>query len=382
MSECDFTYDIDSLDKICKKFSVKGKIFSVGILTQGHINKTFDISYCYGKKSHSYILQYVNSYVFKKPVEVMENTALVTNHIKNKLVNLGIDYTRLVLEFFLVGNKNYYIDEHGDFWRLRRNIANSVSYGKTADLSIIEEAGKAFGNFQNYLADFDADKLHIVIPHFHNTEFRYNGLKKSGEIDGFNRLCKCERLYSEYLSLEKVATKIYKMQRQGKLPLRVTHNDTKINNVLFDKDTKKHLAVIDLDTIMPGLISFDYGDAIRFTANASYEDEENLDKVYLDFDKFSAFTKGFVDEVKNAITQEELKTLSLGAITMAIECGVRFLTDYLNGDKYFCIEYPEQNLVRSLCQLKLANDMLKHKDEMQNIINNFAKRNYKNVISG
>ncbi len=372
MSDCDFTYDIDSLDKICKKFSVKGKIFSVQILTQGHINRTFDISYCNGKIIDRYILQYVNSYVFKKPVEVMENTALVTNHIKNKLNNLGIDHTRLVLDFFSAGQKNYYIDELGDFWRLRRNITNSISYGKTDDLFIIEEAGKAFGNFQNHLADFDADKLHIVIPHFHNTKFRYRQLKKSAKIDSINRLQICEQIFSEYLSLEQVAIKMYKMQRQGRLPLRVTHNDTKINNVLFDKDTKKHLAVIDLDTIMPGLIGFDYGDAIRFTANASYEDEQNLDKVYLDFGKFSAFTKGFVGVVKNAITKEELKTLSLGAITMTIECGVRFLSDFLNGDMYFCTEYSEHNLVRSRCQLKLAKDMLEHQDKMQNIINDFA----------
>ncbi len=372
MSDCDFTYDIDSLDKICRKFSVKGKIFSVGILTQGHINRTFDISYSNGKKIDRYILQYVNSYVFKKPVEVMENTALVTNHIKNRLINLGIDHSRMVLEFFSAGEKNYYIDELGDFWRLRRNITNSVSYGKTGDLYIIEEAGRAFGNFQNYLADFDADKLHIVIPHFHNTKFRFEDLKKSGKTDFCGRFNKCERLFAEYILLEQVATQMYELQRQGRLPLRVTHNDTKINNVLFDKDTKKHLAVIDLDTIMPGLIGFDYGDAIRFTANASLEDEENLSEVYLDFDKFSAFTKGFVGKTKNTITKEELATLSLGAITMTIECGVRFLTDYLNGDKYFCIEYPEQNLMRSRCQLKLAKDMLEHQDKMQNIINGFA----------
>ena len=362
MSDCNYTYDIDYLDKICKKFKIKGKITAVKPLTQGHINKTYDIAYSSGER---YILQYINSYVFKEPEAVMENTALVTKHIKNGLIARDIDPARLVLDFFLADGKNYYVDELGDFWRLRMNIQNSISYSQTNDLNIIKEAGKAFGNFQNLLSNFDAKKLNIVIPHFHNTKYRFMQLNRAAKNDIMGRLAETQKIYDEYLLLKNLATKMYQMQIRGELPLRVTHNDTKINNVLFDKYTNKRLAVIDLDTIMPGLIGFDYGDAIRFTANASVEDEEDLSKVYLDFDKFMAFTKGFVGEVKNAITSVELQTLSLGAVTMTIECGVRFLADYLCGDRYFCIDYLEHNLVRSRCQLALAKDMLAKLDKME-----------------
>ena len=167
-----------------------------------------------------------------------------------------------------------------------------------------------------------------------------------------------EDLIKEYLSLEEIATKMYKMQKEGKLPLRVTHNDTKCNNVLFDKDSFNHLAVIDLDTVMPGLVGFDFGDSIRFGANTCAEDEKDLDKVALDMNKYNAFYKGFTETLKKDLTPLEIETLPLGAITMTVECGMRFLTDYLDGDKYFKVDYPEHNLDRSKCQLKLAQDMI------------------------
>lgn len=368
MPQCQSTYDIEFLDSICKRFSIQGQILSVTPLTQGHINKTFNVVYKNGEAIDRYILQYINSYVFKNPKSVMANTALVTGHIKNKLLSVGVDPTRLVLEFFSCRKKNYFVDEIGGFWRVRRNIQNSVSFGNIDDLSVVNEAGKAFGEFQNYLSDFDAGKLNIVIPHFHNTVHRYKRLKRAAKEDVLGRLFEVKSLYDGYFALWATATKMYKMQVAGELPLRVTHNDTKINNVLFDADSKQHLAVIDLDTIMPGLVGFDYGDAIRFTANSSKEDEEDLNKVYLDFDKFTAFSYGFVSQIKATATKRELKTLALGAVTMTVECGVRFLTDYLEGDKYFCIDYSAHNLVRSRCQLKLARNMLENFDKMQKII--------------
>ena len=172
----------------------------------------------------------------------------------------------------------------------------------------------------------------------------------------------------EFLALEQIATKMYKMQKQGTLNLRVTHNDTKCNNVLFDEETHKYLCVIDLDTIMPGLVGFDFGDAVRFAANTSTEDETDLDKVQLDFDKFEALTKGFLSRVSNSLTKEEKQTLVLGAITMTVECGLRFLTDYIDGDHYFKTEHLEHNLDRARCQLKLAKDMIKNYNKMQDIV--------------
>ena len=175
----------------------------------------------------------------------------------------------------------------------------------------------------------------------------------------------------EYLELEEIATRLYRMQRSGALPLRVTHNDTKTSNVLFDSTTFEHLSVIDLDTVMPGLVACDFGDAIRVAASTGEEDEKNLAKVALDVEKYEAFTKGFVSMVGKLLTDNEKKTLSLGAVAMTIECGMRFLTDYLDGDKYFKIHYPDQNLVRARCHLVLGKDMINRLDEMQAIVEKY-----------
>ena len=242
---------------------------------------------------------------------------------------------------------------------------------KADDLGIIEESGKAFGEFQTYLSDYEADALFIAIPHFHNTVNRYRIFKEAIKNDFADRKMGVESEINDFLAFEDLATQMYMMQKSGELKLRVTHNDTKSNNVLFDVNTHEHLAVIDLDTVMPGLCGFDFGDAIRFTANAAAEDEKDLDKVYLDMDKYRAFTKGFVGVVGKSLTEAEIDTLALGALTMTVECGMRFLTDYLDGDKYFGIKYPEHNLDRARCQLKLAKDMVSKLDEMKAIVKEY-----------
>lgn len=351
----------DKIIDICKRFNIEYEFDSYELLTSGHINTTYKVNFIRNNKIKSYILQCINTYVFKNPVEVMDNIFSVTSFIKNKLKESNIeDYKRYVLRYKKSEDKKPYIyEEDGSFWRCYRYIDNSTTFNETNNLKVIEECGKAFGEFQLYLADFPVKELNIVIPHFHNTKNRYEIFKESIKNNLSNRKDNVLDLINEYLSLEEIATKMYKMQIEGKLPLKVTHNDTKCNNVLFDSDTNKHLAVIDLDTVMPGLIGFDFGDAIRFIANTCPEDEKDLDKVALDLNKYNAFYKGFVSQVKDTLNEDELKTLPLGAITMTIECGMRFLTDYLDGDKYFKVNYPEHNLVRSKCQLKLAKDMMK-----------------------
>ena len=340
---------------ICNKFNIKDKYISYEVLTCGHINTTYKINF----ENNSYILQKINTYVFKNPVEVMENIYNVTTYIKNKLIEENKEYNRYVLEFKQANNKPYIYEDDKTFWRCYKFVDNSVTFSQTDDLKVIEESGKAFGEFQKYLKDFPVNNLNIVIPHFHNTINRYKLFKEAINNNHTNRKEEVIDLINEYLSLEEIATRMYKMQKDNLLPLRVTHNDTKCNNVLFDKDTYDHLAVIDLDTVMPGLVGFDFGDAIRFIANTCAEDEKDLDKVTLDLDKYNAFYKGFTSVLKDSITDNELQTLPLGAITMTVECGMRFLTDYLDGDKYFKISYPEHNLVRSKCQLKLAKEMIK-----------------------
>ncbi len=361
----------EKLKGICAKFGIEYEYKSHTLLTNGHINSTYKIDFIKEEKVKSYILQSINTYVFKNPEEVMENIFSVTNHIKNKLITNNTNYKNYVLNFRTCNGKPYLYDEDNNFWRCYDYIDNSVTFNKTNNLKVIEESGKAFGEFQLHLKDYPVEKLNIVIPHFHNTVNRYEIFKEAVKNNLSNRRDSVTDLIEQYLDLEEIATKMYKLQKEGKLPLKVTHNDTKCNNVLFDKTTNKHLAVIDLDTVMPGLVGFDFGDAIRFIANTRDEDEKDLNKVSLDLNKYNAFYKGFVDILEDTLSPIEIETLPLGALTMTIECGLRFLTDYLDGDKYFKVSYPDHNLDRSKCQLKLALEMRYHlKDEIGKALEN------------
>jgi hypothetical protein len=279
---------------------------------------------------------------------------------------------RNVLHYAKTENGDYYTyTEDGDFWRCCRYIENSECFLQTDDLKIIEESGIAFGEFQLYLADYPVKELNIVIPHFHNTISRYDALREAIAINEMDRVAQVQEIIDGYLALEEIATQPYRMQKQGILPLRVTHNDTKISNVLFDKTTHEHLSVIDLDTVMPGLVAFDFGDAIRISASTGDEDEQDLNKVAVDMEKYEAFARGFVKTVGGNITQAEKDSLALGAVAMTAECGVRFLTDYINGDKYFKIHYPDQNLTRAKAHLVLARDMVAHLKEMEEIVKKY-----------
>ena len=291
----------------------------------------------------------------------------------NKLKKENKSTDRKTLSFKSTQNgMPFLVDDYVDYWRFCDFIGGSITFNETNDLSVIEETGKAFGEFQGLLADFPAEKLNITIPHFHNTQNRYNIFKQTLAQNPVGRAEFVLPEIEQYLSLEPVATQMYSMQKKGDLKLKVTHNDTKCNNVLYDGDTKEFLCVIDLDTVMPGLLGFDFGDAIRFIANTSAEDEIDLSKVEVDISKFKAFASGFLNEVGDGISEEERNTLVLGAITMTAECGLRFLTDYIDGDNYFKTEYPEHNLDRARCQLKLAQSMLQKQKEMEDIIKSLS----------
>ena len=358
-----------NVEKLCREFQMPGEYLGYEVMTDGHINKTLKALVKGEDKTRAFILQRLNTYVFRHPKGIMQNIISVAEFLRAKMKADGIVTARRVLHYCKTEEGLPYIyDNEGGFWRAYRYIDDSEGINITDDLSIIEESGRAFGEFQKYLGDYEADQLFIAIPHFHNTVNRYRIFKEAIKNDFIGRKNSVTSEIEDYLALEDIATKMYMMQRSGELKLRVTHNDTKSNNVLFDVNTHEHLAVIDLDTVMPGLAGFDYGDAIRFTANAAAEDEKDLSKVYLDMNKFEAFTKGFVGVLADTLTENEINTLALGAITMTVECGMRFLTDYLDGDKYFGIAYPEHNLVRSRCQLALAKDMIKKQDEMNSVI--------------
>lgn len=366
---------------LCNSFNIQGDFDSIDVLSNGHINSTFLVRFKTDDEVKEYILQKINKYVFKNPEEVMQNIFAVTNHIINKKSQSGKDSDRKTLIFKPTQDGQLFqIDAYGDYWRVSEFVKNSTTFNETNDLTVLEETGKAFGEFQQALSDFPVSNLNIIIPHFHNTVNRYEIFKDTLEKDPLGRSSLALSEIQDYLELEEVATQMYQMQKRGELSLKVTHNDTKCNNVLFDKNTHKHLCVIDLDTVMPGLLGFDFGDAIRFAANTAAEDETDLSKVKIDLNKFKSFTQGFLFAIGSSITENELKTLSLGAITMTIECGLRFLTDYIDGDNYFKINHQHHNLDRARCQLKLAKEMIAHLPELNAIVEECYNSSQKNLI--
>ena len=360
--------------EVLSRFAIVGEYSHFEVIHSGHINETYKVYFIRNGQLKDYILQRVNTYVFKDPVAMMENIVNVTEYIRGKIKATGISAKRFVLHYQKAKDGKYYTYlPDGEFWRCCRFIDDSVSFMETGSVKLAEESGRAFGKFQKYLADYPVRDLHIVIPHFHNTVNRYEIFKNAIENDFAGRRESVRDEIDGFLALEEEATRLYKLQRKGELPLRVTHNDTKTSNVLFDANTHEHLSVIDLDTVMPGLVACDFGDAIRIVGNTCGEDETNLNKITVDMKKYEAFTKGFVGELKEMLTQKEVETLALGSLAMTVECGIRFLSDYLDGDKYFRVHYETQNLDRARCHLTLARRMLEKLDEMQQIVEKYAK---------
>lgn len=354
------------LKKVGDIFRLPGEIDSYTLITHGNINTTYRVFYKNPDKS--YIFQKVNTYVFREPVHIMQNIDLVTEHIRRKNPNsecLHFHHTE--------SGENYVFTEDEKFWRVTNDF-DSLTYQGSSDPEVLRQAGRAFGEFQLSLSDFDATLLHETIPNFHNTKKRLEGFFKNVEKDELGRVAEVKEEIDFIRSHRELAEKLTNMLESGKIPTRVTHNDTKINNVLFNKDTGAPLAVIDLDTVMPGLASHDFGDAVRFAANTAAEDEKDLSKVSLDLNLYRGFAEGFISAAAPILTDEELDTMALGAITIAIELGMRFLDDYITGDKYFTTHYEGHNLVRARCQLTLAADMERKLDEMNSIVKETAKK--------
>ena len=354
------------MQRVCRRFGL-GEYLRFQRLDGGHINDTYRVYVREYTHEKEYVLQKVNTFVFQNPTAVMENIAAVTNYLQ--MQGGGC----IGLRYFATADGAYYLCDESGFWRCCLYIGNSVSYEHTDNLQIVEQSGKAFGSFARRLMDYPVHTLHIVIPHFHNTVRRYEALKQAEQSDTCDRRKQAVALLQGYYDLHESATKPYRMQRAGILPLRVTHNDTKLSNVLFDRRTNEYISVIDLDTVMPGLTAFDFGDAIRAGASTAGEDETDLGKVALDMEKYKAFTRGYIGALKGSVSAEELQCLSLGALAMTAECGVRFLTDYLQGDRYFRVGYPTQNFDRARCHLRLAQDMLAKQKDMQAIVNFYIK---------
>lgn len=349
--------------KAAYAFQTNGLPISCEEFGHGHINHTLKISTDTGAE---YILQRINKYVFKDPGKVMENASAVTNYLQKKLSD-----PRYCLHFIPADNGTFcHEDEDGEFWRMYDYVGGFCLDMPESDEDFYQSA-VAFGRFQHQLSDFPADTLYETIPEFHNTIDRFRQLKESIAADAMGRLSSVQEEVEFALQQEEMGSVLQKMRESGELPLRVTHNDTKLNNVLLDRNTRQCLCVLDLDTVMPGLSVHDFGDSIRFGAATAAEDETDLTKVTMDLHLFEVYTKGFL-EAATTLTDKEVEMLPLGALTMTLEVGIRFLKDYLDGDLYFKTSYPEHNLVRARTQLKLVADMHTKWNEMNNIVKKVA----------
>ncbi len=364
---------MQELIRICEAFALPGCISHAEIIGNGNINQTYDVTVSDGESRARYVFQRVNTYVFKQPVEIMENIARITAHCGQKLQQAGESRDGVMHFICRPGGENYLLEE-GAFWRVCEFVPNTVAYNASDDPQILRAAGRAFGRFQNMLSDFDASLLYETIPNFHNTRQRYLTLEEHVAADPVGRVASVRAELDALAAMRADALRLCDMLESGELPLRVTHNDTKINNVLFDADTGKEKTVIDLDTVMPGLVAYDFGDAIRFAGNRSAEDEKDLSLTGLDMARFTAFAEGFVGELADALTENEIKTLALGVFVMTVELAVRFLDDYICGDPYFKLLYPEHNLVRTRCQLCLAQDVYAHLDEMNDTVAQICRK--------
>ena len=353
-------------------YGINGEIKNYSQITNGHINETYFVLIENGKYTNPYVFQKVNTYVFKDPVAVMNNIMMIDNFIKN---NNKKSACKIIT--FLVKNddyKNYTVTENNEFWRLCIFEENTVTFDVVENPEILHSSGYAFGDFLNVISDFPTEKLNITIPDFHNTKKRLENLFRIIDSDENNRAKDVKNEIKIFEKYHDFCCKLTDMTDAQELPLRPVHNDTKYNNILLNKDTFKPVCVLDLDTIMPGLVAHDFGDAIRFAANKAAEDEIDLEKVYLDFDYFKEFTKGFTDAIGHFMTDIEIETLALGAPIITFELASRFLADHIDGDKYFAIHRENHNLDRARCQMKLATDMMEKLDEMRGFVQGSIKK--------
>lgn len=341
----------------------------------GHINDTFVVhTQPEDRCCRRFILQRMSAAAFKHPDQLMENIIGVTDFLGEQIKAHGGDRAREAMEVIRPKNgQDYYTDSQGGAWRLYPFVEGTICHQAADTPELFAASGRAFGRFQRLLADYPADTLYETIPHFHDTEDRLAKFKAAVAADKLGRAKGCQPEIDFVLAREKDCSVALNAMREGKLPLRVTHNDTKLNNVLMDDKTGEGMCIIDLDTVMPGLVLYDFGDSIRFGANHCAEDETDLSKVSLDVDLFAVYTKAFLEGTGGSLTNEEIAMLPWGAKLMTLECGIRFLTDYLVGDEYFHIAREGHNLDRCRTQFKLVADMEARWAELEAIVAQYRK---------
>ena len=361
------------LNEVLAAFDFPATLVGAVRYGQGHINDTFCVL-CQPQEGDCirFILQGLSTAAFPRQDELMENFIGITSHLRKKISATGGDPLRETLSLVKTKDgKDYYTDATGKAWRLTPFIENTDCF-QSATPELFEASARAFGRFQYMLSDYPAETLHESIVNFHNTEDRFAKFEAALAADKLGRAKEVEAEVMFAMDRKADCSVALQALREGKLPLRVTHNDTKLNNILIDRDTHEGICVIDLDTTMPGLSINDFGDSIRFGANHSKEDEKDLSKVNFDIELYEAYTRGFLEGAQGGLTAAELEYLPWGAKLMTLECGIRFLTDYLDGDNYFRIHYPEQNLDRCRTQFKLVADMEQQFDAMAAVVAKYA----------
>ncbi len=360
--------------QILAAYALPGTVADVARHGKGHINDTFCVV-CKTPEGGTarFILQRLSQAAFPHPEEVMENFVGITSYLRREILAEGGDPLRETLSLVKTGDgADFVTDAEGRAWRLMPFIENAECY-QSATPELFAASGRAFGRFQYMLRDYPARTLHETIPHFHDTESRFEQFLAALEADKMNRAEGVSPEIQFILRRKADCGVALRALREGKLPLRVTHNDTKLNNILIDRDTHEGICIIDLDTTMPGLAINDFGDSIRFGANHCLEDEQDLTKVNFDISLYEVFTRGFLEGARGSLTSAELEYLPWGARLMTLECGIRFLTDYLDGDHYFHVSHPRQNLDRARTQLKLVKDMEEQFGAMGAVVAKYAK---------
>lgn len=363
-----------TLENVIDQFNFEGNLIECRPHGNGHINKTYAVDFEKDGVGHRYILQKVNNSIFTDVDSLMENFVNVTEFLRNKIIENGGEPERETMNLVPTKSGKHYLKDEDGYYRAFIFVRDSAFFDAVDSADTFKKSGTAFGKFQKLLSDYPAATLNETIPNFHNTKSRYQDFLTAVEKNLSGRADTCQADIQFVTARKAVTEKLVDMIAAGELPLRVTHNDTKLNNVLFDKDTLDCVCVIDLDTVMPGLALYDFGDSIRFGANTGAEDEKDLSKVRIDLDYFRAYTEGFLGEAGESLTQTEIDNLAFASMLMTFECGMRFLTDYLNGDTYFATTYPEHNLVRARDQFKLVADMEAHMSEMEAIVREVAQR--------
>lgn len=350
------------IEEVIKKFNIEGKLVSIESNNSGNINKTYIATFIQeGNVQRKYLIQRINTTVFREPYKLMKNIEGVTKYLE-RMIRKEKDNNHEVLKIVKTTDGRLLcsiLGENGsrDYYRIYQFIENSVSYDYSVDPQIVYNTGKAFGNFQRLLADYPMHKLEETIKDFHDTRKRYRKLMEDIKIDPRDRALNVAREIVFILKREDICSLIMDELGTDAVPLRVTHNDTKVNNVMMNMNTGDYLAVIDLDTVMPGSMLFDYGDGIRSTASTTAEDERDLTKVKLNLELFKMYTDGYLSEMAPFLTERELMLMGESIRIITLELAIRFLNDYINGDTYFKIDYEEHNLVRARNQLELIKDI-------------------------